>query len=478
MINELSNEIDLGKTTPSRLTARYLRQIKKIDFKLKSFLRTREKEALAEAQEADKRVKLGKRMSKIDGLPISIKDIICLMGEETTAASNILKGFIPSYDATVVKKLKDAGAIIIGKNNLDAFAHGSSTENSDFFATKNPWDLSKVPGGSSGGSAAAVSAELSVFSIGTDTGGSIRQPASFCGVVGFKPSYGRVSRYGVIAMASSLDVVGPITKNVADAKEVFNIIKGVDKLDATTIEKKNRGNKKSSAKAKVGIIRGIEDRIKDKSTRVAYLGSIEVLKRLGYQIQDYDFGFLDLGLPVYYILQTAEVSSNLSRYDGIKYGYSLLREEQDLTLNDVYFNSRTIGFGEEAKRRIMLGNFVLSSGYYDAYYKKAMQIRTQIIDGYDQIFNECEFILTPVSPSIAFTQGEKTSDPVEMYLEDLFTVVVNLAGLPAISMPYNVSESGLPTAVQFIAPYSMDEELLDFSREFEKKVNFKEKPQI
>lgn len=470
MILELHKKLNSKEVTSVELIEDVFKKIEKEDKELKCFLALYKEDAIKAARQSDERRKSGQEKSLIDGLPISIKDIIGIEGKETTAASNILRSYIPPFSATVVKKLEDAGAVIIGKNNLDAFAHGSSTENSDFFTTSNPHDKSRVPGGSSGGSAAAVAAGLGVFSIGTDTGGSIRQPASFCGVAGFKPSYGRVSRNGVIAMASSLDCIGPICKNAEDAKIVFDIIKGVDVFDSTTLERDGQLEAKETSSVRIGVIKGIEDKIKDEDTKNAYVSSIEVLKSLGCNVEEFDFSFLDLGLPVYYIVQTAEVSSNLSKYDGVRYGYSALRENHNISLNDVYTQSRTEGLGSEAKRRIMLGNFVLSSGYYDAYYKKAMQIRTMIIDGYMNIFSKCDFIMTPVSPSVAFEKGTKTTDPVEMYLEDLFTVVVNLAGLPAISIPAKKFKTNLPTAVQFIGQYLRDEELLDFCGKIEKQI--------
>lgn len=470
MILNIHDKLKSKKTTSVALVEEVFKKIDEQDGELKCFIALYKEEALGQAKEADERRGRDESKSLIDGLPISIKDLIGIEGKETTAASNILKSYIPPYSATVVKKLQNAGAIIIGKNNLDAFAHGSSTENSDFFTTSNPHDTSRVPGGSSGGSAAAVAAGLGVFSIGTDTGGSIRQPASFCGVAGFKPSYGRVSRNGVIAMASSLDCIGPICQSAEDARIVFDIIKGVDIFDSTTIAREEEAKTLDVKKVRIGVIRGIEDKIKDEDTKSAYINTIKVLKDLGCKVSEFDFTFLDLGLPVYYIVQTAEVSSNLSKYDGIRYGYSTLREDKKSTLQDVYFKSRTKGFGKEAKRRIMLGNFVLSSGYYDAYYKKAMQIRTMIIDGYKKIFSNCDFILTPVSPSVAFKKGSKTSDPVEMYLEDLFTVVVNLAGLPALSIPAKTYKTNLPTAIQLIGEYCRDEELLNFASKIEGEI--------
>ncbi len=475
--------LESGEITSYKLTQDLLDRIRTVEPMVDAFLTIDHAGAISQAKASDKRRKSGKVLSKLDGIPISIKDLICQNGIETTAASKILKGFVPPYDATVVRKLKDAGLVILGKNNLDAFAHGSSTENSDFKITKNPWDLSRVPGGSSGGSAAAVAAGEALASIGTDTGGSIRQPASLCSVVGLKPTYGRVSRYGVIAMASSLDVVGPIAKTTEDIALLLEIIAGKDELDATTINKPvpNYSAKLSaSVKGKTiaipkeyfasGMDEDVEKIIKD---------SIKKLQNIGINIINVSMPHTKYALETYYIIQPAEVSSNLSRYDGIKYGYSSMKKnglKQNLEL--VYSESRGKGFGKEAKRRIMLGTYVLSAGYYDAYYKKALQLRTLVRKDFEEVFKKADAIITPVSPTPAFKIGEKSDDPVQMYLSDIYTVPINPAGVPAISTPAGfVMKDGkeLPVGIQIIAPFMGEQELLNISHQFERVRGFKNK---
>ena len=401
-----------------------------------------------------------------------MKDILCTKGVETTCASQILKGFVPPYDATVIKKLDESGYIHLGRINMDEFAMGSSTENSSFQVTKNPWDLSRIPGGSSGGSAAAVVAGLCAATLGTDTGGSIRQPAGLCGAVGLKPTYGRVSRYGLVAFASSLDQIGPITKNVADCAVVLKAIAGHDPMDSTSIPqpvpdyagalgKEIRGLRIGMPKEY--FIEGMEQEVK-----TAVEGSIKTFEGLGAGIVPISLPHTEFAVAAYYIICTAEASSNLARYDGVKYGMRV--DGKDII--DMYKQTRSRGFGKEVKRRIILGTYVLSSGYYDAYYRKAGQVRTLIRRDFDKAFEQCDVIVTPVSPTTAFKIGEKTEDPLTMYLSDIFTIPVNLAGLPAISLPCGFDDKGLPIGCQIIGK-PLDEMLLlqtAFLLEAEKKL--------
>jgi len=484
-IAKASELLEKGEITSVELTESILARIEEIDKKIEAYLFVDKEGALKAASESDERRKSGNASGKLDGIPIALKDLFCQKGVETTAASNILKGFVPCYDSTAVKKLKNAGAVILGKLNQDAFAHGSSTENSDFKVTKNPWDLSRVPGGSSGGSTAAVAADLCLGALGTDAGGSIRQPASLCGVVGFKPTYGRVSRYGVIAMASSLDVIGPIAKTTEDAAIIMKAIAGRDTLDATTLDapvpEYSEGLDKDIKGLKVGVSKEYFAEGMDRGVEGTIKNAIEKLKFLGAEIVEISLPHTDMALATYYILQPAEVSSNLSRYDGIKYGFSTLREDKNQPLEDVYFESRGKGFGAEAKRRIMLGTHVLSAGYYDAYYKKAMKLRTLVKKDFDEAFKKVDVIVTPVSPTPAFKIGEKSDDPIQMYLSDIYTVPINPAGVPAISMPVGFVEKNgkkLPVGMQIIGPMLGEQIILNVSHQLEKVLNITEKPEL
>ncbi len=481
-IAEASKKLRSGEISSVELTESVLQRIEEVEPKIDAYLKVLKSEAIAAAKESDKRRKSGKSLSKIDGIPLAIKDLLCTKGIETTASSNILKGFIPCYDATVVKKLKSAGAVILGKTNLDAFAHGSSTENSDFKTTKNPWDTSRVPGGSSGGSAAAVSADECLGAIGTDTGGSIRQPASLCSIVGLKPTYGRVSRYGVIAMASSLDVVGPIAKTTEDAALLLEIIAGRDELDATTLDATVPEYSKSLERdirgKKIGIPKEYFQKGMDEDVEKVVKEAIEKLKKLGAEIVEISLPHTEYALAVYYILQPAEVSSNLSRYDGVRFGHSVLRENRDLNLDEVYAASREEGFGDEAKRRIMLGTYVLSAGYYDAYYRKATKLRTLVKSDFEEVFKKVDAIVTPVSPTPAFKIGEKSGNPIQMYLSDIYTVPINPAGVPAISTPAGTvkrDDKELPVGIQIVGPQLGEEIILNISHQFEKVSGMKDK---
>ncbi len=447
----------------SEVISSLLEKINSEDKKLHSYLFVNEK-AIEEAKIVDEKIAKGEKLKELEGVPIAIKDNICTKDIPTTCASKILKNFIPPYDATVIKKLKEKGAIIIGKTNMDEFAFGSSTENSAFGPTKNPFDKTRVPGGSSGGSASATGANLCYASLGSDTGGSIRQPASFCGVVGFKPTYGRVSRYGLIAFASSLDQIGPITKDVSDCALLLKIISGKDNMDSTSIDIPVADYpsflKNDVKEIKVGIpeeyfVKGIDNEIKEKVENI-----LKKLEGEGVKLEKISLPHTEYGIAVYYIIATAEASSNLARFDGVKYGY---RSNNYTNLIDMYKKTRGEGFGEEVKRRIILGTYVLSAGYYDAYYLKGQKVRTLIKKDFENAFEKVDLILTPTTPELPFKLGEKKDDPLKMYLSDIFTVNVNLSGLPGISIPAGFSSNGLPIGLQIIAPYFKEEKIIQFS---------------
>lgn len=456
-IHELTERLSAREITSTELTAAYLKRIDGVEGSVNAYLTVTAEAAMEAAAEADKRFASGAKQGPLAGIPISVKDIFCTKGVRTTCASKILGNFIPPYDATVVRRLKEAGAVILGKNNMDEFAMGSSTENSAFKKTSNPWALDRVPGGSSGGSAAAVSASLSAASVGTDTGGSIRQPASCCGVVGLKPTYGRVSRFGMIAFASSLDQAGPFTKDVRDAAVMLGAIAGHDPLDSTSIDAVAPDYTAFLTKdikgLKVGIpkeyfIEGI-----DADVASSIDAALKTLKGLGAELVPVSLPHTEYAVSVYYLVATAEASSNLARYDGVRYG---LRADGAQNLLEMYKMTRDTGFGAEVKRRIMLGTYALSSGYYDAYYKKASQVRTLIKNDFDSAFGLCDVIATPTAPTAAFRLGEKLEDPLTMYLSDIFTISCNLAGLPGISVPCGFTGEGLPVGLQLLSR-QMDE---------------------
>jgi aspartyl-tRNA(Asn)/glutamyl-tRNA(Gln) amidotransferase subunit A len=427
----------------------YLDRIRRYDGDVQSYLRLTEKEAMEMAREADDGLARG-REGQLLGVPFGMKDILCTKGIETTCASRILKGFVPPYDATATKRLKEEGFIHLGRLNMDEFAMGSSTENSSFQTTRNPWDLSRIPGGSSGGSAAAVAAGLCVAALGTDTGGSIRQPAGLCGVVGMKPTYGRVSRYGLIAFASSLDQIGPITRSVADCAAVMNVIAGHDPRDSTSLPESVPDYTRFLGQDIDGIRIGIPKEYfvegMDSDVKQAVEESIKLFERNGASIRDITLPHTEYAVATYYIICTAEASSNLARYDGVKYGLRV--DGKDII--EMSKKTRHAGFGKEVKRRIILGTYVLSSGYYEAYYGKAGRVRTLIRRDFDEAFKQCDFIVTPVSPSTAFRIGEKVEDPLTMYLSDICTIPINLAGLPAMSVPCGFDGNGLPIGLQII----------------------------
>ncbi len=460
-IHELHDMLRKGETTSKAVTEAVINRIKAVDNKVKAYITVTSAEALAHAEKADTAVKSGKPVPPLLGIPVAIKDNMCTDGIKTTCASKILGNFIPPYDATVVAKLNNAGYIMPGKTNMDEFAMGSSTENSGFFVTKNPWDLERIPGGSSGGSAAAVAAGECIAALGSDTGGSIRQPAACCGVVGLKPTYGRVSRYGLVAFASSLDQIGPITKDVTDTAILLNIIAGHDPKDSTSadiaVPDFTKALKKDVKGMKIGIpkeyfIEGMDPEV-ERSVRDA----IKTLEGLGAKVVDVSLPHTGYAVAAYYILATSEASSNLARYDGVKYGF---RVEGAKDLLDLYLKSRSRGFGPEVKRRIMLGTYALSAGYYEAYYKKGQQARTLIKRDFDEAFKQVDVIATPTAPTAAFKIGEKSADPLQMYLSDIFTISVNLAGIPGISVPCGFTKNNLPIGLQLLGRHFDEESVL------------------
>ena len=458
-LKESIEKLKNGEITSAELTEACFSEIEKSDKDINAFISTMKEEAMKMAQASDERRKNGQILSEIDGVPIAIKDNMCMEGTKTTAASKILENFVAPYDATVVVKLKNAGAVIIGKTNLDEFAMGSSTENSYFGVTKNPHDLERVSGGSSGGSAAAVASDMCIAALGSDTGGSIRQPASFCGIVGFKPTYGTVSRYGLLAMASSLDQIGPMTKTTEDAEILFSIINGYDEKDSTSLKPELEKNEIDIKNIKIGVPKEYFAEGLDSEVKKIVEAKIAQLKDLGAEIKEINLANSKYALACYYILMPTEVASNLGRYDGIKYGFSADGEN----LLDVYMNSRSEGFGAEVKRRIILGTYTSSAGYIDQYYNQAQNIRALIKQDFDQAFSEVDFILGPVVPTPAFKIGEKSADPLSMYLSDIYTIAVNLAGLPAASVPAGKS-NGLPVGLHIIGQRLSDYKLLNLAK--------------
>ncbi|MGL6098110.1 MAG: Asp-tRNA(Asn)/Glu-tRNA(Gln) amidotransferase subunit GatA, partial [Fusobacteriaceae bacterium] len=444
---EIREKILAKEITAEEVTKKVFEKIERTESEIGSFVSLRKEAALLEAIEVDRKISLGEKVGSLAGVPVAIKDNMVSTGEISTSSSNMLKGFRGVYDATVVKKLKEAGAIIIGNTNMDEFAMGSSTKTSAYHLTKNPWDLERVPGGSSGGSASAVSAEQVYITLGSDTGGSIRQPASFTGTVGLKPTYGRVSRHGIMALASSLDQVGPFAKNVRDAALCMNVIAGSDEYDSTVVdvpvEDYTTYLGQSVKGMKIGIpkeyfIDGMHEGVKE-----VVLNAIEIFKKLGAEIVEVSLPHTKYSVSTYYVIQPAEASSNLAKYDGIRYGY---RSQDAKTSEDIYIKSRSQGFGEEVKRRIMIGTYVLSAGFFDAYFKKAQKVRRLIADDFDKVFKSVDILLTPVSPTPAFKLTD-VKTPVELYLEDIFTIPANMAGLPGLVVPAGKTEH-LPVGVQ------------------------------
>ena len=474
-IRELHQQLVNKERSAVEITTQTLENIETIEPKVKAFLSVTADLALDRAKQVDAKIAAGEEIGLIEGIAIAIKDNMCTKGVKTTCGSKILENFIPPYESTVTQKLQDAGAIAIGKTNLDEFAMGSSTENSGYHFTANPWDLSRVPGGSSGGSAAAVAAGECIISLGSDTGGSIRQPAALCGVVGLKPTYGLVSRYGLVAYASSLDQIGPLATNVEDAAIVLGAIAGHDLKDSTSIKTEIPDytqylQPELKKGLKIGVItetfgEGIDPVVAD-----TVRGAIEHLKDLGAEIKEISCPRFRYGLPVYYIIAPSEASANLARYDAVKYG---IRAESD-NLVEMYSKTRAAGFGAEVKRRIMLGTYALSAGYYDAYYLKAQKVRTLIKEDFAKAFEEVDVLVCPTTPSTAFKAGEKVADPLSMYLNDLMTIPVNLAGLPGMSIPCGFDGQGLPIGLQLIGNVLREDLLFHVAHAYEQSTKWHE----
>lgn len=447
----LTEKIADKQLSSKEITEAYLENINKTDSEIGAYLTVTAESAIKTAEETDKKIAAGEKLSTLAGIPGGIKDNMCTKGVKTTCASKMLENFVPCYSSTAVEKLNEQGFVMLGKLNMDEFAMGSTNENSYFKPVKNPVNTERVPGGSSGGSAAAVAAKEAAFTLGSDTGGSIRQPAAFCGVVGMKPTYGTVSRYGLVAFASSLDQIGPLTKNVKDNALILNAIAGHDPKDATCI-----GGGRPDYTAEIGkdvkgmtvglptefFGDGVSADVKD-----AVLAAAKRYEKLGANIEEVKLPSLKHALSAYYVISSAEASSNLARFDGIRYGY---RSENAETLDDIYKNSRSEGFGPEVQRRIMLGTFALSSGYYDAYYKKALQVRTLVVRDYNKVFEKCDFIISPVAPTTAYKLGEKTDNPLEMYMGDIYSVPINIAGVPSLSLPCGKDGDNMPIGMQLI----------------------------
>ena len=456
------------------LTKACFKRIKKVDKKINSFINLTEDKATVAAELVDQKIKAGEKLKPLEGIPACLKDNILVRGVKATAASKILEDYNATYDATVVEKLRDQGMVLLGKNNMDEFAMGSSTETSYFGPTKNPWDLERVPGGTSGGSVAAVASDECIYSVGSDTGGSVRQPASFCGAVGLKPTYGRVSRYGLMAMASSLDQISPVTKTVEDSALVLNEIVGHDRNDSTTVKRKkedfSRDLNKNIKGLKIGIPKEYFVAGMDKGTEEKVKEAIKKLEEMGAKIEEVSLPYSKYALAVYYIIMPAEVSANLARYDGVKYGYRAKGKD----LFETYLKTRSQGFGDEVRRRIMLGAYTLSAGYYDAYYLKAQKVRTLIKQDFEKVFKKVDCLVTPTAPTVAFKLGEKFDDPLTMYLADIFTVSVNVAGLPAVSLPCGFSQD-LPVGLQIIGNYFDEAKILQVAHNYEQATEWHKK---
>jgi len=475
-ISELHQKLVQREISAKELTLAFLKQIEKEDKKISAFITITKDLALSQAEKVDEIIAKNQKIPILAGIPLAVKDNILVKGVKTTCASKILENYIALYDATCIKKLKRLGAIVLGKTNLDEFAMGASTENSAFFSTKNPHDLKRVPGGSSGGSAAAVAANMCVYALGSDTGGSIRQPASFCGIVGLKPTYGAVSRYGLVAFASSLDQIGPLTKTVEDARLVFLAIKGKDPLDSTSVRFSAEKEKdfqeeildSEIKKLRVGIpkeyfVEGLDSDVKRIINK-----AIKKIESLGIKTKEINLPHTRYVIPAYYLINMSEASANLARYDGIKYGLS---EKEGKDLLEVYLKTRGKGFGREVKRRIMLGTFSLSAGYYEAFYLKANKVRALIVEDFKKAFEKVDFVLSPTSPTPPFKLGEKVKDPLSMYLCDIFTAPVNLAGLPAISIPagfVKIDGKNLPIGIQIIGNYFEENKIFKIASLLEK----------
>ncbi|BAY10700.1 Asp-tRNA(Asn)/Glu-tRNA(Gln) amidotransferase subunit GatA [Calothrix sp. NIES-2098] len=475
-IRELHEQLIKKERSAVEITQEALDRIQALEPKLHSFLYVTAQQALDQARAVDAKIAAGEEIGLLAGIPIGIKDNLCTKGVTTTCASRILENFVPPYESTVTQKLADAGAVMVGKTNLDEFAMGSSTENSAYQVTANPWDVSRVPGGSSGGSAAAVAAEECVVALGSDTGGSIRQPASFCGVVGLKPTYGLVSRYGLVAYASSLDQIGPFGRTVEDAAILLSAIAGYDAKDSTSLKVEIpdyaaglKPDLKARKKIRIGIIKETFGEGLDSVVEKAVTKAIEQLQHLGAEIHVVSCPRFRYGLPSYYIIAPSEASANLARYDGVKYG---LRVPDADNLLSMYTRTRASGFGTEVKRRIMIGTYALSAGYYDAYYLKAQKVRTLIKEDFEKAFEQVDVLVCPTAPTTAFKAGEKTTDPLSMYLTDLMTIPVNLAGLPGLSVPCGFDEQGLPIGLQLIGRVLREDQLFQVAHAYEQSTTW------
>ncbi len=473
-LEELIDGLKKKAFSSVELTKAYIQRTKEVDTKIKAFISFDEEKTLKEAEASDQRRAHGESLSVLDGIPVGLKDIFAEKNQPLTCASKILKDFISPYDATVVKHLKNAGAVLWGRLNMDEFAMGSSSENSAFFVTSNPWDLERIPGGSSAGSAAAVAAGEVPLSLGTDTGGSIRQPAALCGIVGIKPTYGRVSRYGMVAYASSLDQAGPFARTTSGVAHLLNVMCGADVKDATSARKTvpdfvTEMNSYTGKKWTLGVPAEYFSDGLDPEIRTSIETAIDFYRQQGYTIKPVHTASMEYAIPVYYIISTAEASSNLARYDGIRYTY---RSPHAKTVGEVFDLSRSEGFGPEVKRRILLGTYVLSSGYYDAFYGKAQKVRRLIYNDFMNVFKEVDAIITPTSPVPAFKKGERTADPLAMYLSDIYTISVNLAGLPGISLPCGFTQSHLPIGMQLIGKPFEESTILSIANDFEKHHSF------
>lgn len=468
----VSDAVRTKKLSAKEVTQFFLNRAEKLNPTLNAYILMNEK-ALQEAEKLDQKIHQGEDVGPLAGVSFGIKDLLCTKNLRTTACSKILENFIPPYDATVVARLKKAGAIVLGKLNLDEFAMGSSNETSYFGKCKNPWNPEYVPGGSSGGSAAAQAARIAMGTIGTDTGGSIRQPSNFCGIVGIKPTYGRVSRYGIVAFASSLDQAGPMVSTVEDAALALEVICGHDEKDSTTSAKKvpefSKNLNKNIKGMKIGILKEYESKGRvNPEVEKTYLTAVESLKKLGAEIVDVSVPMTEFAVPMYYLIAASEASSNLARYDGVKYGYRAeIKDLSHTSLEDFYSQTRGEGFGTEVKRRIMLGTYCLSSGYYDAYYNKACQVRRVLKDQYLEAFKKCDAIVSPVTTTAAFKVGEKVYDPLTMYLNDIFTTSTNLAGLPGMSVPFGQTQTGLPIGIQLTGAHFEEQKILNIAAALE-----------
>jgi len=475
-IGEASKLVEKKEISPVELTESILSRVEQLDGKLNTYITLLGESAVEAAKNAEKEIAAGKYRGPLHGIPIGLKDIFIMKGYPTTCGSKMLENFFPPYDATVTRKLLDSGAVIVGKNNMDEFAMGSSNETSYFGQTKNPWDTDRVPGGSSGGSASATAASLCMGSVATDTGGSIRQPASFCGVVGMKPTYGRVSRFGMIAFASSLDQAGPLTKTVEDAAIILNAISGHDPRDSTCVNTSvpdyTKSLKDDIKGMRIGVpkeyfIEGMEGEVEEAAKK-----AIAMVQDLGGEVEEISLPHTEYAVLTYYIIAPSEASSNLARYDGVRYGY---RTENAPSLHDMYFKTRAEGFGSEVKRRIMIGTYALSAGYYDAYYLKAQKVRTLIKKDFEEAFKKVDVIIAPTTPETAFKFGEKTDDPIKMYLSDVLTIPCNIAGIPGISVPCGFSSAGLPIGMQILGKPFGEESVIHAAHAYERHARLYEK---